>query len=303
MRLIVDFDGTLAMGNSSHISLLKPNHALIARLQNIKKSIEVEIGIVTARGGKAGLSKKKKEQRYFKHITDWLTHYSVPYDFISFNKEYGNLYIDDMTVGPYEIFTGITSNFTQNKLIFTDKTVIKSCKSALFEFEWYKQTTLNTPEVLFCNDECIITERIYPDRKPNAGDFIEVINKLAQVKVPQDFQTYLDNLPEYPIKDKLPKHDGTTFHGDLSATNVLASKGKIYLIDPNAKHIFGSFLTDAGKAWFSFYAYEQDIQQAMRISNTFGHDVIKFAVAEGLRVAKYKPEYMDTVNKIYREYC
>jgi len=137
------------------------------------------------------------------------------------NKEYANLYIDDMTIGQHDLFNGEKSKFTGNRLIFTEKTVKKYCKSALFEFEWYKNTSLKHPQVLFCNDELIITERLNPTRKVNAEDMISILHELKHQPQNQDFQTYLDNIPPHPIKDILLEHEGTNFHGDLSTTNSL----------------------------------------------------------------------------------
>lgn len=313
MRIAVDFDGTLACGNKSHISTLIPNRALILRLQELRASINPEILIVTARGGKAGLSDEEKRIRYYSLIASWLEKYGVPYDKISFKKEYANLYIDDMTITQRADFEGQQSKFTGNKIVFTDDTVIKVSKSALFEFEWYKEAKMrgfSTPGVLFCNDECIITERILFHEKPKAIDFIRILEQFKRdvgVIGGMDFSTYLMNVPLIEgisdvarslIPRETNRHLPTFFHGDLSTTNVLKTKHNIWLIDPNSKYIFGSYLTDAGKAVFSLIAYENDFSGAQEIVDHFGQKVWPFAIAEGLRVCKYRPEYVDIVNNI-----
>jgi hypothetical protein len=121
-----------------------------------------------------------------------------------------------------------------------------------------------------------------------------------------NFKTYLQNIiiPKNSSKktkeilNNLPEHNGTFFHGDLSLSNIIKHKNNLYLIDPNYKYIFGSYLTDAGKAFFSYIAYEYDYQSAKQIQNKYGDIVLNFAVAEGSRVCKYRPEYISFVNNI-----
>lgn len=311
MIIAVDFDGTLALDNGPHISALRPNRALIKRLQEARAASAPYIKIVTARGGKAGLSAEEKNKAYRALIEQWLEKYGVPYDEISFNKEYANLYIDDQTIGQHEPFEAISSTFTGNKIIFTSDSVIKMTSSALLEQQWYAKAFLlgfKTPKVLFCNNECIITERVHNYEKPTADVFIRILKAFSGiVEQSEAFSTYLENIPSVSsekIKQVLPsrknEHYGTFFHGDLSTHNVLYKpiQNTPYLIDSNSKYIFGSYITDAGKAVFSLIAYENAFSEAKKIVDYFGLQVWRFAVAEGLRVCKYRPEYMDIVNNI-----
>lgn len=313
MIIAVDFDGTLALGTGQHISTLSPNRELIARLMEVRKTAGAYIKIVTARGAKGNLTDSEKYRKYLPEIIDWLHKYDVPFDEISFNKEYAHLYIDDQTIAPYAPFEGQTSAFTGNKVILTETTAIKYAPSALFEAEWYKEAAIrgfDVPKVLFTNDECIITQRLHNCRKPTAADFAEFLRSCRRILGnAQPYQTYLDNLPK-EIEGATEKtaqcvgalkemwHNDTFFHGDLSTTNVLCSDGKTYLIDPNCKHIFGSYLTDAGKAVFSLIAYEAQFPEAQKIVDEFGPEVWYFAVAEGLRVCKYQSKYISIVNNI-----
>lgn len=297
MIVSVDFDGTLALGNHSHITLLEPNKELIKRLHDLKASINPTIKIVTARGSKNNLSYEDKVKRYHSLIKGWLNKNNVPFDEISFNKEYAQLYIDDMTINPFDNFTSKTSYFTNNKIIFTDTTVIKYSKSALFEFEWYKKNNIiPTPKVLFCNDETIITERVYE------GDrFWRIEGVIEKMKAQEwwhnfEWQTYLDNIPMLDIS--LPKQSATMFHGDLSTTNVLHSDEGIKLIDSNYKGVFGNWMTDLGKYVFSLVAYDNNINEANILVRKYGKDVWKFAYAEGLRVAKYKKDFDNVLKEI-----
>lgn len=309
MIVIVDFDGTLALGNFSEISKREPNAILVERLQALRMSINPIIKIVTARGSRFNLTEDEKKKIYYKDIESWLNKHNVPYDFISFNKEYGSIYIDDMTITPYQEFDGLLSSFTKNKLICTEETVIKHTKNAKAENQWYElaKDIVNVPEVLFCNDELIITKKIKNHRKPYVIEIIDLIDSYKDKEIANyDFTSYLRNISYIEGSSKktlqtiynLKKHDGTFFHGDLSTTNVLVTDDAMYCIDSNYKNIFGSYLTDAGKAYFSYVAYEKDFNQAQVLYHTYGSEVLKFAVAEGLRVCKYQPKYISIVNNI-----
>lgn len=202
----------------------------------------------------------------------------------------------------YEALGIKSGSFTCNQITFNEKTVIKHCKTGLSESEWYtKACSFNVPQVRYADEEMIITERVYPTAKPTAEDFIRIIDQMRKVAgIEQPFNSYLLNLPDYKELE-LQEHSPTFFHGDLSTTNVLKNS-RVWLIDPNHKDVFGSWLTDAGKAVFSFIAYEMNYPEAKKIVDYFGGDVWGFAVAEGLRVCKYRPEYISIVNNIYAIY-
>ena len=320
MTIAVDFDGTLALGNYPHIAQLAPNRELIRRLQEVRQTLGVSVKIVTARGAKDGLTDDQKARKYGGPIRAWLAKYGVPFDEISFKKEYADLYIDDMTITPHSWFFGLKSTFTGNPVILTETTAIKNSQTAPFEAIWYERARLlgfDVPAVMFYNSDCIITERIHEHRKPDGQIFIKILKRFAETPgEAMDYQTYLENIgpfdlrlrERYPgvtldacmviesLKDR--EHKSTFFHGDLSTTNVLCAKDTPYLIDPNVKHIFGSYLTDAGKAAFSLIAYEAQFQEAEKIAAEFGPDVWRYAVSEGLRVCKYQPKYISIVNNI-----
>lgn len=305
----VDFDGTLALGNKSHITLSEPNRDLIKRMKALKEETDCYIKIVTARGSKSKLTPEEKVIKYEHLIKQFCKMYDVPYDEISFIKEYADLYVDDMTINQFEIFNGFRRPFTNNSIILTEEKVIKKCTTALFEKEWYihADNIVKTPETLFVNDQTIILSRIRYDSLAKIEDIINLLYIFKNNKIYNfDFQTYKDNIiieeaasdqTKYIIQN-LPKHDGTFFHGDFCKEHILKKGDELFLIDPNYKNIFGSYLTDAGKAFFALVAYDKNYPDAKKISDTFGKDVIKFAVAEGLRVCKYNKNYISIVNNI-----
>ena len=310
MIVIVDFDGTLALGLTEVIKERTPNLPLIQRLQKMKIETNPIIKVVTARGARGGLSNEEKIERYKEDIEGWLKKYNVPFDALSFNKEYGSLYIDDLSIRQHEDFNSIETEFVKNKLIFTKDMVIKHTPSSENEAVWYgyAKKRFLTPEIYSYNPDMIVMEKISNHRKPTANEIIEILECFEVLEIPNyPFETYRKRVSSQNIgSDKakkiisnLPEHKGTFFHGDLSTTNVLVGQYEgIFLIDPNYKGVFGSYLTDAGKAYFSFIAYERDYHEAKKISDKYGSDVIKFAVAEGMRVCRNRKEYISIVNNI-----
>ena len=153
----------------------------------------------------------------------------------------------------------------------------------------------------------IILERVKEHKKPTAREIIDLIESYKNKSIKNySFDSYKRNLPRIryatakvkTIIDGLEEHESSFFHGDLSTTNILVQDNKLFCIDPNYKGIFGSYLTDAGKAFFSLLAYEQSYSQAKIIADKYGKDVIKYAIAEGLRVCKYNSKYISVVNNM-----
>jgi hypothetical protein len=311
MIIIVDFDGTLALGNKSHITLSEPNYELINKLHKVKKELGAYIKIVTARGAKNNLTKEEKEQRYLHLIEKFCKLYNIPYDEISFNKEYADLYIDDMTISQFDDFDPLKSKFTHNNIIFTTNTVIKKTQNSLFEKQWYELASqyFDVPKILFCNDDTIITQRIYNHEDTTIEDCISILNKFKNLQIPNfDHNTYINNIKpiKYCSQNTLHIIDyiksqillPTFFHGDFYRQNLIKTKDKIFMIDSNYKYIFGNYLTDAAKLYFATVAYDKNIEEANKIAEAFGNEVIYYSIIEGLRVCKYNPNYISIVNNI-----
>jgi len=317
MRIVVcvDFDGTLALGNKGYITLAEPNYKLIERLQNLKKTINPYIKIVTARGAKNNLKYKEKQKKYQHLIEQFCNMYDIPYDEISFNKEYADIYVDDMTIDQHSEFTGQISPITLNNIIFTEKAVIKKSQSSLFEKQWYDLASkkFNTPQVLFCNDETIITERLLDTQKVDIQDYIDLLRQFQNSTINNyNYDTYLNNIiidenlskngKDIILEIQHKKLKPTFFHGDFSVDNILKVNNSLFMIDPNYKYIFGNYITDAAKLYFSIVAYEKNIHKADQLVKEFGKDVIAYAIPEGLRVCKYKKNYISIVNNIAEIY-
>lgn len=195
----------------------------------------------------------------------------------------------------------LESKLTGNKLLLTDKIVVKVCATAMSERHWYRLAEArNIPcaNVISGTDEILVMQRLY-GKKPTCHDLCGIIFRLRGIpsESPALFQSYIDNIPDIRIKSELSKYNPTAsfFHGDLSTTNII--DGKVF--DPNYKNIFGNWQTDAGKAVFSFIAYENDFQSAKHIADLYGGKIIwLFAASEGSRVAKYNSKYNDFVLNI-----
>lgn len=303
--IAVDFDGTLTIGNIGKIKDLMPNIPLIERLRILRSTTDVYIKIVTARGARAGLSLEQKAYTYHNQITTWLKKYNVPYDLLSFNKEYAHLYIDDMAVLPDAELNGFESYFTRNRIIDTGSTFVKHCSTAAVEAQWYEQaravlknTAIIIPDVIFANQDIIITKKLNKVRQTCYRDLFQLAMRFKDYGPINslNYSTYIDNIyvpngASEKVKmaiSYLPDfaHDATFFHGDLSIDNCIVSDYGKALIDPNPK-VFGSYITDMGKAVISAYAAGLEVPD--------GSDL--FAIAEGCRVAKYKSEFIKVVNQ------
>lgn len=300
----VDFDGTLTKGNRGDILELSPNLELIARLQKLRQIKKVLIKIVTARGARAGMNTAEKESKYKWQIAAWLTMHNVPYDELSFNKEYANIYIDDMAVLPDADLKGWESYYTRNAIIDTGSTVVKHCSTAAIEASWYdiakkalSNTSIYIPKVIFSNQDVLITEKIKSTRDAKFKDLYGIAMRFADIKpfMAAPFDSYLSNIIIDPLAsakaiDAMSKLKALTptptfFHGDLSISNCIIHEYGKALIDPNPK-VFGSYETDLGKAIISSFALGEDVPKGNL-----------YAVAEGMRVAKYRHEYIDVVNR------
>lgn len=314
MIVVVDFDFTLAIGNTPNIAERQPNYLLIDRLHKLRETTECTIKVVTARGGADNKTLEQKHEQYLKPITDWLMQHDVPYDTISFNKEYGHLYIDDLGLKPFEPIVAGVGDFTGNKIVMTADAVYKFAPTAAQEAAWYAEAEgiVPTPYVMSFNKEYIALQRIYPNGMVRVDDAIEQLREMAShINKNHNFNSYQQHINNSTsrlvgllsgtaqlIASNLPEQPPTFFHGDYSVLNLLPTEEGLYCIDPLYRGIFGNYMTDAGKLAFSYIAYYRDFHSAAQLAGAFGNDVYKFAVAEGIRVAKNKPEYTDIVNNI-----
>ena len=86
MVTVVDFDGTLALGDTKDINTMIPNLKLVSLINSLYKDGNT-IKIVTARGCKSCNSFNERHKKYFKIITKWLKTHNIKYHELSFYKE------------------------------------------------------------------------------------------------------------------------------------------------------------------------------------------------------------------------
>ena len=94
MVIVIDFDGTLALGDTKDISLMVPNLKLVSLINSLYDDGNT-IKIVTARGCKSCVTFEERSLKYFDIITNWLSNNNVKYHELSFFKEGADIYIDD----------------------------------------------------------------------------------------------------------------------------------------------------------------------------------------------------------------
>ena len=94
MVIIIDFDGTLALGDTSDINKMSPNLKLVSLINQMYNDGNT-IKIVTARGCKSCSNIKERNKKYYNIISKWLKKHNINYHELSFNKEYADVYIDD----------------------------------------------------------------------------------------------------------------------------------------------------------------------------------------------------------------
>jgi len=154
---------------------------------------------------------------------------------------------------------------------------------------------------------------MYPQIVQEATDkYLKVTDRLFGIKLEGEIRTDVNEFINDYFFQKFIKGDEVVLE-DSNEIKYLQSYivSKMVVCELTEKGFMGTYkeddtkpgeeiiyLTDAGKSYFSLIAYEHKYSEANKIKEAFGSDVLKFAVAEGLRVCKYKPKYISIVNNI-----
>jgi len=276
MIISVDFDGTLALGDTSDIPSMKPNLPLISVLNEMFKDGN-QINIVTARGSKSCNSFEQRKIKYQKIIEEWLKKNKVKYHKISFFKEYGDIYFDDKSINIKDTirYEKLDSIFTKNKVRRLNEYVVKSSSTSKSEFSWYKEASkfkTLTAKVLSYDQDTITTEYISGERFNNPILAIEVLKNFKKNKPLNNnkFSNYVDRIKTH-VENNNQIINGekvieqlnilnlvSTFnHGDFSIDNMIQKDNKLYLIDPiYSPRLFQSYFIDAAKHLFTILYYD-----------------------------------------------
>jgi len=325
MVIVIDFDGTLALGDTSDINKMSPNTKLVSLINEMYVDGNY-IKIVTARGCKSCSSIQERELKYKTIISDWLKKYNVSYNELSFNKEYGDAYIDDRCYNIKEtiFYNKLDSKFTENKVRRINNCVVKKSISSKQEVNWYNKAIeigIDIPTVLSYDNDTIATSFIDGKTCENVDLILATLKKFKNTKPTNSvnfnsyverIKTHLHNNPQIKESKKLISLLNTinppnTFnHGDFSTHNMIESEGKLYLIDPiYSEDLFQSYVLDAAKHLFSVLYYSLNPELYYQCYNEYitklniNETELDILIAcESIRVSNRKKQLIDISNNL-----
>lgn len=319
MIISVDFDGTICTGSSFDIPFKTPNLILIEKINYLKKKGHY-IKIVTARGA-LSLSLTDREQKYKPLIEKFLEDNRVMYDEISFNKEFADMYIDDLSIRPNEAINieDISGSFTKNLVVRANGMVIKSGPTVHDEFRWYSMMDLiNKPEITNISRQSISYKYIDNNSALNIYDLFNLIESFAHKPSHNKlkFNSYIERIVghvkgEYPAKISTKLIDclsvikvpPTFSHGDMSVKNILCENGTLKLIDPICtNNHFSSFMIDHAKFLFTLKFYNGNIDAFNRYKSKINIDFVDVLIAsESARVSTYNRKFKFITENLINE--
>ena len=325
MVIIIDFDGTLALGDTGNINKMSPNLKLVSLIKQMYNDGNT-IKIVTARGCKSCSSIGEKYKKYNDVISKWLETHNVPYHELSFNKEYADIYIDDRgyNIKDTLFYDKLDSPFTNNKVRRMNDCVVKKSPTAKQEMLWYTKALklgLNVPIILSYDIDTITTNYINGVTCRNTNLIIDTLRKFKSTKPTNkvNFNSYIDRIQTHlnnnpNIKGKVKLIDflnqinppNTFNHGDFSSPNQIELDNKLYLIDPiYDENIYQSYIIDAAKHLYSVLYYNLDTEFYTSCYNEFinkldiNESELNILIAcESIRVANRKPQLIDISNNL-----
>jgi len=325
MVIVIDFDGTLALGDTSDINKMSPNTKLVS-LINEMHSDGNHIKIVTARGCKSCSTIQERSLKYKAIISDWLKKHNIQYHELSFNKEYGDAYVDDRCYNIKEtiFYNKLDSKFTENKVRRINDCVVKKSSSSKQEVNWYNKAIeigIDIPTVLSYDNDTIATSFIDGKTCENVDLILNTLKKFKNTKPTnkvnfnsyvERIKTYLNNNPQIKGGNKLIDLLNTinppnTFnHGDFSTHNMIETEGKLYLIDPiYSEDLFQSYVIDAAKHLFSTLYYSLNPELYNQCYNEYitklniNETALDILIAcESIRVANRKKQLIDISNNL-----
>jgi tRNA A-37 threonylcarbamoyl transferase component Bud32 len=325
MVIVVDFDGTLALGDTSNIPTMHPNLKLITLINQMYNDGNY-IKVVTARGCKSCSTIKEREDKYKKVVTNWLNINGVTYNELSFNKEYGDAYIDDRgyNIKDTIYYNKLDSKFTNNKVRRINDCVVKKSDSTIQEVSWYNKALeigLDIPSVLSYDKDTIATSFIEGSSCYNVDLILNTLRKFKNTKPTNkvNFNSYIERIENHiknnpsiksgsKLIDKLNSiNPPNTFnHGDFSTHNQIENEGKLYLIDPiYSEDVYQSYVIDAAKHLFSVLYYNLDADFYNICYNEYitkldiKEEELNILIAsESIRVSNRKKQLIDVTNNL-----
>lgn len=325
MVIVIDFDGTLALGDTSDVNKMFPNTKLVSLINEMYLDGNY-IKIVTARGCKSCSTIQERVVKYETIVSNWLKKHNIYYHELSFNKEYGDAYIDDRCYNIKEtiFYNKLDSKFTENKVRRINDCVIKKSSTSKQEVNWYNKAIeigIDIPTVLSYDTDTIATSFIEGKTCENVDLVLNILKKFKNTKPTnkvnfnsyiERIKTHLNNNPQIRESKKLINLLNTinppnTFnHGDFSTHNMIESEGKLYLIDPiYSEELFQSYTIDASKHLFSilYYSlnpelYNQCYNEYVTKLNISELELDILIACESIRVANRKNQFIDISNNL-----
>jgi tRNA A-37 threonylcarbamoyl transferase component Bud32 len=325
MVIVIDFDGTLALGDTSDINKMIPNNTLVSLINEMYEDGNT-IKIVTARGAKSCSTFNERKDKYYDIISKWLKKYYIKYHELSFNKEYGDIYLDDKgyNIKNTIFYNKLDSKFTNNKVRRLNDAVIKTGSSSKKEVEWYNKALeidLDIPVVLSYDIDTISTSFIDGKICTNIDLILNTLKKLKNTKPTNkvNFNSYIERIQNHINNNSSIKNGdklinlvnqinplNTFNHGDFSIHNLIESNNKLYLIDPiYSEDLYQSYAIDAAKHLFSTLYYQLNIDLYIQCYNEYINklnlsekELDILITCESIRVANRKSQFIDISNNL-----
>lgn len=328
MVISVDFDGTLALGDTASIPTMKPNISLINILNKMYNDGNI-INIVTARGSKSCKTFEDRRKKYFKIIQSWLEENKVKYHNISFFKEYADIYFDDKchNINLSINYEKLDSIFTKNSVRRLNDYVVKSCRSSQSESLWYREASkikIFTAEVLSYDSDTITTKYISGSKFDDHNLSFEILKKFKENKSLNNicFSSYIERIKNHACSNKnilnidrfIKKMNSISVpssfnHGDFSVHNMIQKDKKLFLIDPiYSSNLFQSYFIDAAKHLMSILYYDLNYDlyekcKALYLTLDIPEDVLNILIcSESIRVSSYKKQFSNISNNLLQSF-
>lgn len=286
MIISVDFDDTITRStNGLDIRKEMPEIRwnVVEHMRSLKQQGHY-IKVVTARGClSCNNDMNKRIAKYYDRIKQILDVNDVPYDELSFNKEYAEVYLDDScgnaVYSDFEIYHNPNS---KNHVVRYGDMIVKEGPTTGDEWDWYcRNRKFNVPDGIRFNPLQKILYMKYV--KPTTCSIYSYASVLRtamnckHIENPQAKEMYLNFFKDTIDRSKLEMSNAmiialndmcceclplmvsgysTESHGDLTTANIIDDGNDVYVIDPVAPEgqYRGTWL-DLGKFRFSLDKY------------------------------------------------
>jgi tRNA A-37 threonylcarbamoyl transferase component Bud32 len=304
---------------------MHPNLMLVSMINEMHADGNF-IKIVTARGSKSCSTIEERSNKYRYIISEWLKKNGVNYNELSFNKEYGDIYIDDRcyNIKNSIMYKKLDSKFTGNKVRKLNDRVVKRTTSVKDEIRWYNRALeigLDVPDILSYDSDTISLEFIEGSECYNIDLILGHLKKMKNTKPSNrvNFNSYIERIGIHISNNPNIKNGGllikrlsdinpsnTFSHGDFSVHNMIQKENRLFLIDPiYSEEIYQSYVIDAAKHLFTilYYSCNSDFYElcyseyVSKLGINYKELDILIA-SESVRVANRKHQIIDISNNL-----